>query len=150
MILDDGGDVTSMVHMKFPEMLANIHGVSEETTTGVHRLWDMLEKGELKIPAINVNDSVTKSKNDNKYGCRHSLNDAIKRGTDILMAGRKALVIGYGDVGKGSAMSLRQEGMIVRITEIDPICAMQACMDGYEVVSPYLNGENKGLSLIHI
>ena len=144
MILDDGGDLTSMVHTKFPEMLANIHGVSEETTTGVHRLLEMLEKGELKIPAINVNDSVTKSKNDNKYGCRHSLNDAIKRGTDILMAGRKALVIGYGDVGKGSAMSLRQEGMIVRITEIDPICAMQACMDGYEVVSPYVNGENKG------
>tara|TARA_B100001057_G_scaffold46780_1_gene41728 strand:+ start:1419 stop:2792 length:1374 start_codon:yes stop_codon:yes gene_type:complete len=144
MILDDGGDLTSMVHTKFPEMLANIHGVSEETTTGVHRLLEMLDKGELKIPAINVNDSVTKSKNDNKYGCRHSLNDAIKRGTDILMAGRKALVIGYGDVGKGSAMSLRQEGMIVRITEIDPICAMQACMDGYEVVSPYINGENKG------
>ena len=144
MILDDGGDLTSMVHTKFPEMLTNIHGVSEETTTGVHRLLEMLDKGELKIPAINVNDSVTKSKNDNKYGCRHSLNDAIKRGTDILMAGRKALVIGYGDVGKGSAMSLRQEGMIVRITEIDPICAMQACMDGYEVVSPYINGENKG------
>ena len=144
MILDDGGDLTSMVHTKFPDMLANIHGVSEETTTGVHRLLEMLDKGELKIPAINVNDSVTKSKNDNKYGCRHSLNDAIKRGTDILMAGRKALVIGYGDVGKGSAMSLRQEGMIVRITEIDPICAMQACMDGYEVVSPYINGENKG------
>ena len=144
MILDDGGDLTSMVHTKFPEMLTNIHGVSEETTTGVHRLLEMLDKGELKIPAINVNDSVTKSKNDNKYGCRHSLNDAIKRGTDILMAGRKALVIGYGDVGKGSAMSLRQEGMIVRITEIDPICAMQACMDGYEVVSPYVNGENKG------
>ena len=144
MILDDGGDLTSMVHTNFPEMLSNIHGVSEETTTGVHRLWEMLEKEELKIPAINVNDSVTKSKNDNKYGCRHSLNDAIKRGTDILMAGRKALVIGYGDVGKGSAMSLRQEGMIVRITEIDPICAMQACMDGFEVVSPYINGENKG------
>ena len=143
MILDDGGDLTSMVHTKFPEMLSNIHGVSEETTTGVHRLLEMLEKEELKIPAINVNDSVTKSKNDNKYGCRHSLNDAIKRGTDILMAGRKALVIGYGDVGKGSAMSLKQEGMIVRITEIDPICAMQACMDGFEVVSPYINGENK-------
>jgi adenosylhomocysteinase len=143
MILDDGGDLTSMVHDKFPEMLSSIHGVSEETTTGVHRLLEMLKKGELKIPAINVNDSVTKSKNDNKYGCRHSLNDAIKRGTDMLMAGRKALVIGYGDVGKGSAMSLRQEGMIVRISEIDPICAMQACMDGYEVVSPYLNGENK-------
>ena len=144
MILDDGGDLTSMVHTKFPDMLTNIHGISEETTTGVHRLWEMLEKGELKVPAINVNDSVTKSKNDNKYGCRHSLNDAIKRGTDILMAGRKALVIGYGDVGKGSAMSLRQEGMIVRITEIDPICAMQACMDGFEVVSPYIDGENKG------
>ena len=144
MILDDGGDLTSMVHTKFPEMLSNIHGVSEETTTGVHRLLEMLEKEELKIPAINVNDSVTKSKNDNKYGWRHSLNDAIKRGTDILMAGRKALVIGYGDVGKGSAMSLKQEGMIVRITEIDPICAMQACMDGFEVVSPYINGENKG------
>ena len=143
MILDDGGDLTSMVHEKFPDMLSNIHGISEETTTGVHRLWEMLKNNELKVPAINVNDSVTKSKNDNKYGCRHSLNDAIKRGTDMLLAGRKALVIGYGDVGKGSAMSLRQEGMIVRISEIDPICAMQACMDGYEVVSPYLNGENK-------
>ena len=143
MILDDGGDLTSMVHEKFPDMISNIHGISEETTTGVHRLWEMLKNNELKVPAINVNDSVTKSKNDNKYGCRHSLNDAIKRGTDMLLAGRKALVIGYGDVGKGSAMSLRQEGMIVRISEIDPICAMQACMDGYEVVSPYLNGENK-------
>jgi adenosylhomocysteinase len=101
--------------------------------------------GELKVPAINDNDSVTKSKNDNKYGCRHSLNDAIKRGTDMLLAGRKALVIGYGDVGKSSAQSLRQEGMIVRISEIDPICAMQACMDGYEVVSPYLDGVNTGL-----
>ena len=96
------------------------------------------------MPAINVNDSVTKSKNDNKYGCRHSLNDAIKRGTDMLLAGKKALVIGYGDVGKGSAQSLRQEGMIVKISEIDPICAMQACMDGYEVVSPYKNGINTG------
>jgi adenosylhomocysteinase len=104
----------------------------------------MLKTGELKVPAINVNDSVTKSKNDNKYGCRHSLNDAIKRATDMLMAGKKALVIGYGDVGKGSAQSLRQEGMIVRVTEIDPICAMQACMDGYEVVSPYINGINTG------
>jgi len=100
--------------------------------------------GLLKIPAINVNDAVTKSKNDNKYGCRHSLNDAIKRGTDMLLSGRRALVIGYGDVGKGSAQSLRQEGMIVRVTEIDPICAMQACMDGYEVVSPYLGGVNTG------
>ncbi len=104
----------------------------------------MLTKGTLKVPAINVNDSVTKSKNDNKYGCRHSLNDAIKRGTDHLMAGKKALVIGYGDVGKGSAQSLRQEGMIVKVTEIDPICAMQACMDGFEVVSPYNNGNNTG------
>ena len=104
----------------------------------------MMKKGTLKVPAINVNDAVTKSKNDNKYGCRHSLNDAIKRGTDHLLAGKKALVIGYGDVGKGSAASLRQEGMIVRVTEIDPICAMQACMDGYEVVSPYKNGINTG------
>ena len=142
MILDDGGDLTAMVHDKFPEMLESIHGISEETTTGVHRLNEMVEKGELKVPAINVNDSVTKSKNDNKYGCRHSLNDAIKRGTDMLLSGRKALVIGYGDVGKGSAMSLRQEGMVTRVTEIDPICAMQACMDGYEVVSPYVNGKN--------
>ncbi len=144
MILDDGGDLTGMVHKKYPQMLAKIHGITEETTTGVHRLLEMLERGELKVPAINVNDSVTKSKNDNKYGCRHSLNDAIKRGTDMLLAGKKALVIGYGDVGKGSAQSLRQEGMIVRVTEIDPICAMQACMDGYEVVSPYKNGINNG------
>ena len=142
MILDDGGDLTAMVHDKFPEMLESIHGISEETTTGVHRLNEMVENGELKVPAINVNDSVTKSKNDNKYGCRHSLNDAIKRATDMLLSGRKALVIGYGDVGKGSAMSLRQEGMVTRVTEIDPICAMQACMDGYEVVSPYVNGQN--------
>jgi adenosylhomocysteinase len=125
-------------------MLENIHGISEETTTGVHRLLDMLNKGELKVPAINVNDAVTKSKNDNKYGCRHSLNDAIKRGTDHLLSGKKALVIGYGDVGKGSAASLRQEGMIVKVTEVDPICAMQACMDGFEVVSPYINGVNTG------
>jgi adenosylhomocysteinase len=133
-----------MLHEKYPEMLDKIHGISEETTTGVHRLLEMVEEGSLKVPVINVNDSVTKSKNDNKYGCRHSLNDAIKRGTDILMAGKKALVIGYGDVGKGSAQSLRQEGMIVKISEIDPICAMQACMDGYEVVSPYRNGINTG------
>ena len=144
MILDDGGDLTEMIHDKYPEMLEKIHGITEETTTGVHRLYEMMKTGELKVPAINVNDSVTKSKNDNKYGCRHSLNDAIKRGTDMLMAGKNALVIGYGDVGKGSAASLRQEGMIVRITEIDPICAMQACMDGYEVVSPYKNGRNTG------
>ena len=144
MILDDGGDLTGYIHEKYPEMLDRIHGVTEETTTGVHRLYEMLEKGELKIPAINVNDSVTKAKNDNKYGCRHSLNDAVKRGVDHLMAGKKALVIGYGDVGKGSAASLRQEGMIVKVTEVDPICAMQACMDGYEVVSPYQNGQNDG------
>ena len=144
MILDDGGDLTEMVHNDFPEMLNKIHGISEETTTGVHRLLEMMKEGTLKVPAINVNDAVTKSKNDNKYGCRHSLNDAIKRGTDHLLSGKKALVIGYGDVGKGSAASLRQEGMIVKVTEIDPICAMQACMDGFEVVSPYINGENKG------
>ena len=144
MVLDDGGDLTGMLHEKYPAMLEKIHGVTEETTTGVHRLLEMLKQGTLKVPAVNVNDSVTKSKNDNKYGCRHSLNDAIKRGTDHLLAGKKALVIGYGDVGKGSAQSLRQEGMIVRISEIDPICAMQACMDGYEVVSPYKNGINDG------
>ena len=144
MILDDGGDLTLVMHEKYPHMLDKIHGISEETTTGVHRLLEMMEKGTLKVPAINVNDAITKSKNDNKYGCRHSLNDAIKRGTDHLLSGKKALVIGYGDVGKGSAASLRQEGMIVKITEIDPICAMQACMDGFEVVSPYLNGINDG------
>ena len=144
MILDDGGDLTEMVHNKYPELLEQIHGITEETTTGVHRLVEMMAQGELKVPAINVNDSVTKSKNDNKYGCRHSLNDAIKRATDMLMAGKRALVIGYGDVGKGSAQSLRQEGMIVRVVEIDPICAMQACMDGYELVSPYKGGMNTG------
>ncbi|GJL63947.1 MAG: adenosylhomocysteinase [Nitrospirales bacterium] len=144
MVLDDGGDLTLMLHEKFPAILDHVHGITEETTTGVHRLLEMLKKGTLKVPAINVNDAVTKSKNDNKYGCRHSLNDAIKRGTDHLLAGKKALVIGYGDVGKGSAQSLRQEGMIVKISEIDPICAMQACMDGYEVVSPYNDGINTG------
>ena len=144
MVLDDGGDLTQMLHEKYPEMLTDIHGISEETTTGVHRLLEMLKEGSLKVPAINVNDSVTKSKNDNKYGCRHSLNDAIKRGTDMLMAGKKALVIGHGDVGKGSAQSLRQEGMIVKVSEIDPICAMQACMDGFEIASPYKKGENTG------
>jgi len=144
MILDDGGDLTEMVHNKYPKLLEQIHGITEETTTGVHRLVEMMAQGELKVPAINVNDSVTKSKNDNKYGCRHSLNDAIKRATDMLMAGKRALVIGYGDVGKGSAQSLRQEGMIVRVVEIDPICAMQACMDGYELVSPYKGGMNTG------
>ena len=144
MVLDDGGDLTAMLHDKYPEMLDRIHGITEETTTGVHRLYEMLEAGTLKVPAVNVNDSVTKSKNDNKYGCRHSLNDAIKRATDHLLAGKRALVIGYGDVGKGSAQSLRQEGMIVRITEVDPICAMQACMDGYEVVSPFIDGVDDG------
>ena len=142
LLLDDGGDLTQIIHDKYPQMLDKIHGVSEETTTGVHRLMDMMREGSLKVPAINVNDSVTKSKNDNKYGCRHSLNDAVKRATDMLMSGKRALVIGYGDVGKGSAQSLRQEGMIVRVTEVDPICAMQACMDGYEVVSCYENGVN--------
>ena len=144
MILDDGGDLTAVVHEQYPDLIAKIHGITEETTTGVQRLLEMWKDGSLKTPAINVNDSVTKSKNDNKYGCRHSLNDAIKRGTDMLMSGRRALVIGYGDVGKGSAQSLRQEGMIVRVTEVDPICAMQACMDGYEVVSPYNNGIQTG------
>jgi len=147
MVLDDGGDLTGLLHTKYPQLLDNIHGVTEETTTGVHRLYEMLSNGELKIPAINVNDSVTKSKNDNKYGCRHSLSDALKRATDHLLSGKKALVIGYGDVGKGSAQSLRQEGMIVKITEIDPICAMQACMDGFEVVSTYLDGiPSKGVN----
>jgi len=144
MILDDGGDLTMVVHKHYPQMLKKIHGITEETTPGVHRLMEMVKKGTLKVPAINVNDAVTKAKNDNKYGCRHSLNDGIKRGTDMLLSGKKALVLGYGDVGKGSAQSLRQEGMIVKITEIDPICAMQACMDGYEVVSPYINGNNTG------
>ncbi len=144
LLLDDGGDLTEIIHNRYPQMLDAIHGISEETTTGVHRLYEMIERNELKVPAINVNDSVTKSKNDNKYGCRHSLNDAVKRATDMLMAGKRALVIGYGDVGKGSAQSLRQEGMIVRVTEVDPICAMQACMDGFEVVSPYMHGINTG------
>lgn len=139
-ILDDGGDLTNIIHDEFPKMLDNIKGISEETTTGVHNLENMMKAGKLKVPAVNVNDSITKSKNDNKIGCRHSLNDAIKRGTDKLMSGRKAMVIGYGDVGKGSAQSLRQEGMIVHVTEIDPICAMQAQHDGYEVVSTYVDG----------
>ena len=141
MVLDDGGDLTALLHQKYPEVLENVHGITEETTTGVHRLYEMLESGELKVPAINVNDSVTKSKCDNKYGCRHSLNDAIKRATDHLLSGKKAVVIGYGDVGKGSAQSLRQEGMIVKVTEIDPICAMQACLDGFEVVSTHIDGQ---------
>tara|TARA_Y100000816_G_scaffold217335_1_gene162495 strand:+ start:272 stop:1636 length:1365 start_codon:yes stop_codon:yes gene_type:complete len=149
MILDDGGDLTIKVHKEYPEMLENIHGISEETTTGVKRLKEMLEAGELKVPAINVNDSLTKSKNDNKYGCRHGLDDAIKRGTDMLLAGKKALVIGYGDVGKGSAESLSQQKMIVDVTEVDPICAMQACFDGFSVVSAYEGGKvtNDGTNL---
>ncbi|MDG0978293.1 MAG: adenosylhomocysteinase [Halieaceae bacterium] len=144
MILDDGGDLTGILHDKYPQVLDHVHGITEETTTGVHRLLEMAKAGALKVPAINVNDAVTKAKNDNKYGCRHSLSDAVKRATDHLLAGKKALVIGYGDVGKGSAQSLRQEGMIVRVTEVDPICAMQACMDGYEIVSPFINGVNDG------
>lgn len=133
MILDDGGDLTNMVLDKFPELVSGIKGISEETTTGVHRLYERVEKGTLPIPAINVNDSVTKSKFDNKYGCRESLVDAIRRATDIMMAGKVAVVAGYGDVGKGSAQSLRSAGVRVIVTEIDPICALQAAMDGYEV-----------------
>ncbi len=144
LLLDDGGDLTQRIHEQYPAMLERVHGISEETTTGVHRLLEMVTTGELKVPAINVNDAVTKSKNDNRYGCRHSLNDAVKRATDMLLMGKKALVIGYGDVGKGSAQSLRAENMIVKVTEIDPICAMQACMDGFEVVSPYREGRNSG------
>ena len=149
MILDDGGDLTIKVHKEYPAMLKHIHGISEETTTGVKRLKEMLTRGELRVPAINVNDSITKSKNDNKYGCRHGLDDAIKRGTDMLLSGKKALVIGYGDVGKGSADSLMQQKMIVDVTEVDPICAMQACFDGYSVVSAYKDGivDNEGRNL---
>ncbi len=135
MILDDGGDLTTLMHEKYPEMLNDVRGVSEETTTGVHRLWDMAKKGLLRVPAINVNDSVTKSKFDNLYGCRESLVDAIRRGTDVMMAGKVAVVAGYGDVGKGSAASLRNAGCRVLVTEVDPICALQAAMEGYEVVT---------------
>ncbi|MFZ2513057.1 MAG: adenosylhomocysteinase [Candidatus Saccharimonadales bacterium] len=134
MLLDDGGDLTGLIHSKHPELLADIKGVSEETTTGVHHLYQMLEKGALKLPAINVNDSVTKSKFDNKYGCRESLVDGIKRATDVMLAGKVAVVAGYGDVGKGSAQSLASYGCRVLVTEIDPICALQAQMEGYEVV----------------
>ncbi len=134
MILDDGGDLTGLIHNKYPELLSDIKGVSEETTTGVHHLYQMLEKSELKLPAINVNDSVTKSKFDNKYGCRESLVDGIKRATDVMLAGKVAVVAGYGDVGKGSAQSLAAYGCRVLVTEIDPICALQAQMEGYEVV----------------
>jgi adenosylhomocysteinase len=135
MILDDGGDVTKLMHDKYPEMLKDVKGISEETTTGVHRLWEMARAGQLLVPAINVNDSVTKSKFDNLYGCRESLVDGIRRGTDVMMAGKVAVVAGFGDVGKGSAASLRNAGCRVMVTEIDPICALQAAMEGYEVVT---------------
>jgi len=133
MILDDGGDLTNIVFDKYPELIPHIKGLSEETTTGVHRLYERMAKGTLPVPAINVNDSVTKSKFDNKYGCQESLVDAIRRATDIMMAGKVAVVGGYGDVGKGSALSLRGAGARVIVTEIDPICALQAAMDGFEV-----------------
>lgn len=133
MVLDDGGDLTLLLHQKYPELLKDIKGISEETTTGVHRLYEMAKKGELLVPAINVNDSVTKSKFDNVYGCRESLVDGIRRATDVMMAGKVAVVAGYGDVGKGSAASLRQAGCRVIVTEADPICALQAAMEGYEV-----------------
>jgi adenosylhomocysteinase len=133
MILDDGGDLTNMVLDRFPELVKDIKGLSEETTTGVHRLYERMKNGTLPMPAINVNDSVTKSKFDNKYGCRESLVDAIRRATDIMMAGKVAVVAGYGDVGKGSAESLSSVGVRVIVTEIDPICALQAAMEGYEV-----------------
>ena len=133
MILDDGGDLTNMVFDRFPALIAAIKGLSEETTTGVHRLYERMKNGTLHLPAINVNDSVTKSKFDNKYGCRESLVDAIRRATDVMMAGKVAVVCGYGDVGKGSAISLSSQGVRVIVTEIDPICALQAAMEGYEV-----------------
>jgi adenosylhomocysteinase len=135
MILDDGGDLTKMVHDRFPELLANIRGISEETTTGVHRLYQMHAKGELKVPAINVNDSVTKSKFDNLYGCRESLADGIKRATDVMVAGKVAVVAGYGDVGKGCAHALKSLGARVIVTEVDPINALQAALEGYEVTT---------------
>ncbi|MCA9083487.1 MAG: adenosylhomocysteinase [Planctomycetaceae bacterium] len=135
MILDDGGDLTSMVHNKFPELLKDIKGLSEETTTGVHRLHQMLDRGELAVPAINVNDSVTKSKFDNLYGCRESLADGIKRATDVMVAGKVVVVCGYGDVGKGCADAMDGLGARVIVTEIDPICALQACMEGYQVTT---------------
>ncbi len=135
MLLDDGGDLTQVMHEKYPELMEEIRGVSEETTTGVHRLYEMMKEGTLKCPAFNVNDSVTKSKFDNLYGCRESLLDGIKRATDVMIAGKIAVVLGYGDVGKGCAQSLRGQGATVWITEIDPICALQAAMEGYRVVT---------------
>jgi adenosylhomocysteinase len=135
MILDDGGDLTQVMHERTPELLDDVRGISEETTTGVLRLYEMEKEGSLKVPAINVNDSVTKSKFDNKYGCRESLVDAIRRATDVMMAGKVAVVCGFGDVGKGSAESLRNGGCRVLVTEADPICALQAAMEGFEVVT---------------
>jgi adenosylhomocysteinase len=135
MILDDGGDLTKIMHDEYPDLMKNVKGISEETTTGVLRLYEMEKKGTLAVPAINVNDSVTKSKFDNKYGCRESLVDAVRRATDIMMAGKTAVVCGYGDVGKGSAESLKSQGVRVMVTEVDPICALQAAMEGYEVVT---------------
>ena len=133
MILDDGGDLTNMVLDQYPELVADIRGLSEETTTGVHRLYERVKKGTLPMPAINVNDSVTKSKFDNKYGCKESAVDAVRRATDVMLAGKRVVVCGYGDVGKGTAASFRGAGAIVTVTEIDPICALQAAMDGFEV-----------------
>ncbi len=135
MILDDGGDLTLLMHEKYPELLADVRGLSEETTTGVHRLYQMMKDGSLKVPAINVNDSVTKSKFDNLYGCRESLLDGIKRATDVMIAGKICVVLGYGDVGKGCAQAFRGMGATVWVTEIDPICALQAAMEGYRIVS---------------
>jgi adenosylhomocysteinase len=135
MILDDGGDLTLVMHQKYPELMQDVRGISEETTTGVHRLYEMTKQGSLMAPAFNVNDSVTKSKFDNLYGCRESLIDGIKRGTDVMVAGKIAVVIGYGDVGKGCAQALRGMGATVLVTEIDPICALQAAMEGYRVVT---------------
>ena len=148
MILDDGGDLTNMVFDTYPELVANIKGLSEETTTGVHRLYERMAKGTLPMPAFNVNDSVTKSKFDNKYGCKESLVDSIRRATDVMMAGKVAVVGSYGDVGKGSAASLKGAGCRVIVTEIDPICALQAAMDGFEVKK--MIDAVKELSLIHI
>jgi adenosylhomocysteinase len=135
MILDDGGDLTQIMHDKYPELLADVKGLSEETTTGVHRLYEMMKDGSLKVPAINVNDSVTKSKFDNLYGCRESLLDGIKRATDVMIAGKICVVLGYGDVGKGCAQAFRGMGATVLVTEIDPICALQASMEGYRIVN---------------
>lgn len=135
MILDDGGDLTTMMHVDYPELLDDVKGLSEETTTGVHRLYEMMKAGALKVPAINVNDSVTKSKFDNLYGCRESLLDGIKRATDVMVAGKICVVLGYGDVGKGCAQAFRGMGATVMITEIDPICALQAAMEGYRIVT---------------